>query len=77
MHIDGETKNQIKEIFQEWSAAKEHRTTVTQQINEQIKVASEILETDKKTARKIFNLMDRQNSSEEYDILQLYEQIKD
>jgi len=68
-------KKDVKEVYQEWSAAKSHKATVTQQMKDHVAAVAEILEIDKKKASKLFSLMESDSSTEDYNILSLFEEV--
>jgi hypothetical protein len=70
-----EKKDAIKALYNEWSAAKTHKAEVSAQMKEFVEAVADLLDADKKTATKLLSLMDKQDSKETYDVLNLYEEV--
>jgi len=76
MTIDQEMKDQVQAAYHDWVDGKDRKTAISNEMKESVEVAAEVLKIDKKKIRKIFRIMEATSLTEEYDLLQLCEEIE-
>lgn len=75
MLLDQETKDQVQAYFNDWRDEVDRRAATNTEIKETIEATSQLLNIDKKAARKMFKIMDKMSMNDEYSILQICEEI--
>lgn len=72
--MTNETKEKVREQFQDWVASKERKAIISAEMKENIEAVAQLLDIDKKKSAKLFKLMESDPTSE-YNVFQLYEEV--
>jgi hypothetical protein len=75
MTLDQDTKQKVKDSFKDWVDGKERKAAISDEMKEAVEAAAQHLNIEKKKVSKMFRIMEKMSMNEEYDLIQLCEEV--